>query len=175
MNKKLRLLVTEKCNRNCPGCCNKQYDINSLPVITSFFGYEEIMITGGEPLLFVDRVINLITAIKLMNDAFGIPVPKIYIYTALNRWQHLEDALTSADGITFTLHSQQDAYWLRKHITSWPYMYSQLRSVRLNVFEGIMLSNDIIQSGWKINYKTWQNECPIPSGEDFMRLPKLFE
>lgn len=173
MNKKLRLLVTKKCNRNCPGCCNKQYDIKNLPVATDFCSYEEIMITGGEPVLFLGQVDRLVRAIRLLNSVCGGSIPKIYIYTALTQLESIADALDLSDGITFTLHSQEDAIWLSGY--SHLLKSYQGRSVRLNVFEGIKLSEKIIQSGCQINYKTWQKECPIPEGEDFKRLPKLFE
>ena len=42
MKKKLRLLVTENCNRNCEGCCNKDWDLSSLEVCTSYKGYDEV-------------------------------------------------------------------------------------------------------------------------------------
>lgn len=50
MNKKLRLLVTAKCHNKCPMCCNNQFDIEKIPVVDRF-DYDEISITGGEPLL----------------------------------------------------------------------------------------------------------------------------
>lgn len=50
MNKKLRLLVTAKCHNKCPMCCNNQFDFEKIPVVDRL-DYEEISITGGEPLL----------------------------------------------------------------------------------------------------------------------------
>lgn len=50
MNKKLRLLVTAKCHNKCPMCCNKQFDFEKIPVVDRL-DYDEISITGGEPLL----------------------------------------------------------------------------------------------------------------------------
>ena len=50
MNKKLRLLVTAKCHNKCPMCCNNQFDFEKIPVVDRL-DYDEISITGGEPLL----------------------------------------------------------------------------------------------------------------------------
>lgn len=50
MNKKLRLLVTAKCHNKCPMCCNNQFSIEKIPVVDRL-DYDEISITGGEPLL----------------------------------------------------------------------------------------------------------------------------
>lgn len=45
--KKLRLLLHEECNRNCKGCCNKDWDLNALEIEDDFTDYDEILITGG--------------------------------------------------------------------------------------------------------------------------------
>lgn len=52
---KLRLLVTTKCPNKCPMCCNNSWDFSKLPVV-EHFNYKEIMITGGEPLLFPEKL-----------------------------------------------------------------------------------------------------------------------
>lgn len=75
-NKKLRLLLFEKCNRNCKGCCNKQWDLSKLPIENDFTGYKLIILTGGEPLLEPDLVKNVIRMIRNKTDA------KIILYTA---------------------------------------------------------------------------------------------
>lgn len=30
----MHLLITDKCDRDCKDCCNKQYDVKSIPVAT---------------------------------------------------------------------------------------------------------------------------------------------
>ena len=30
----MHLLITDKCDRDCKWCCNKQYDVNDIPVAT---------------------------------------------------------------------------------------------------------------------------------------------
>ncbi len=54
---KLRLLVTTKCPNKCPMCCNNSWDFSKLPVV-EHFNYKEIMITGGEPLLFPEKTVK---------------------------------------------------------------------------------------------------------------------
>lgn len=60
---KLRLLVTTKYPNKCPMCCNNSWDFSKLPVV-EHFNYKEIMITGGEPLLFPEKLANLAESIK---------------------------------------------------------------------------------------------------------------
>lgn len=66
-------------------CCNNQFDFDTLPVVDRW-DYDEIMITGGEPLSSVKKVrylINLITSIKLIQQAQGLPIAKFYVYQPL--------------------------------------------------------------------------------------------
>lgn len=50
-NKVLHIMVTRKCNKSCPLCCNKFYDIDNLPVVTDYMlkTADILCITGGEP------------------------------------------------------------------------------------------------------------------------------
>ena len=81
MNNKLRLLVTTKCHNKCPKCCNKGWDFNSLPVVDRW-NYEQIMITGGEPLLFPLATQAIIQSIRNIHLLQGTTT-KIYIYTSI--------------------------------------------------------------------------------------------
>ena len=65
-------------------CCNNQFDFDKLKRV-EHFDYDEIMITGGEPLLFPNRVAELARAIKT-TDSILYPqekAPKIYVYTSV--------------------------------------------------------------------------------------------
>ena len=84
MNKKLRLLVTAKCHNKCPMCCNNQFDIEKIPVVDRF-DYDEISITGGEPMLTresFEKVLRLVHSFCSVSKAIGMPMPKFYLYTA---------------------------------------------------------------------------------------------
>ena len=52
MKKTARVIITSKCDRKCPGCCNSKLDYTSLAKviggITTLKDYEEVVITGGE-------------------------------------------------------------------------------------------------------------------------------
>ena len=79
---KLRLLVTPYCNRDCDLCCNQNFDLDALPVITQadqFSKYTEISLTGGEPLLVYDKVRETILYIREYGNFKG----PINLYTAL--------------------------------------------------------------------------------------------
>jgi hypothetical protein len=164
---KLRLLVTEKCNRNCIGCCNKEWDLKSLPVCLSFEGYDEIILTGGEPIMY-GRLSSLINKIRKQNEK-----AKIFMYTQSNSPYMLLDVLQVIDGITFTVHDNDGLghFWaLEKVLFRFMSHYNlSLKSLRLNVFKGVDDFTPVLN--WKVKKDMeWIKNCPLPKDEIFMRL-----
>ena len=186
MNKKLRLLVTTKCHNKCPMCCNNQFDFDTLPVVDRW-DYDEIMITGGEPLSSTKKVrylINLITSIKLIQQAQGFPIAKFYVYTATHHGHLIEKILKHIDGIVYTPHNIAELNVLNVisyHLDGYPYLRDM--SMRLNIFPEI---GEIIEKGfsevqqrrvavmWDVKHIKWVKDCPIPEGEDFRRINILY-
>ena len=161
MNKTtLRLLLWEDCNRKCPGCCNKDWDLTKLPVCWDFSPYKEILLTGGEPMLYPAWVAEIIRHIRSQTNA------SIYMYTAETCYaEDLVSILYLLDGITVTLHSQWDVQ---------PFLYfaaivknMENKSRRVNVFEGVNLT---IPEDWEAKTDVrWIKNCPLPDNEVFMR------
>ena len=163
--KKLRLLLFEECNRNCPGCCNNDWGLQNLPIVMSYADYDQILLTGGEPLLHPETVKFVVKDIKKENSC------PIYLYTAkTNNIPDFIDVLNYVDGICITLHTQADvkpfkvlnAYLLHK--------YRYAKSLQLNVFRDIKLEN-FDPPRWKVKKDmVWIKNCPLPENEVFMRL-----
>lgn len=172
--KKLRLLITEKCNRNCDGCCNKDYELNKLEKFNNSsdtYMYDEIILTGGEPMLNYKLVYKHILYLKSIGY-----FEKIYMYTAkVDKHFELIGLLSMLDGITVTLHEQSDADKFSKFAndlyTIYDIKYLQSKSLRLNIFEGVNLN--YIQGHlmfWKIKQNIkWIKDCPLPKDEVFMK------
>ncbi|MBD3261732.1 MAG: hypothetical protein GF334_08725 [Candidatus Altiarchaeales archaeon] len=165
---KLRLLLLTRCNRDCEGCCNKQWDLAALPQVKTFIGYEQILLTGGEPLLDPMKVIRTCVAIR-QEAGYGFP---IYLYTAWSKdiVRYLQ-VINSVEGIVLTLHQRHDLdnfrrlqEWFRRH----PH-FAKMKSLRLNVFSEV--GEDIHDDQWKVkNNVEWIENCPLPTDEVFMRL-----
>lgn len=70
MKKTARVIITSKCDRKCLGCCNSKLDYTSLAKviggITALKDYEEVVITGGEPMI---NPAQLYTVIKKIGRA----------------------------------------------------------------------------------------------------------
>lgn len=166
----LRLLVTKNCDRNCKGCCNKDWDLDNLPIVKDY-NYDLIMITGGEPMLYFIKLIKLIKNIQENNNA------KIILYTAnLNVINISYILYRYLAGITLTLHRQKDIerFKLLNNVLLLDSEYKN-KSLRLNIFEGIELSKNIDLSLWEVkNNIKWIKNCPLPKNEEFKRLKNLF-
>lgn len=167
--RKLRLLVTAQCNRRCKGCCNNDWDVLNLPEMPLDKGiskYDEILLTGGEPMLFPALLIDLIAVIREYTQA------PIYLYTA--KVDDIEPALRvfkKVDGFTVTLHTKTD---LEKFniFQSYTNQYSAYKSLRLNVFKGIEAP---VAFMWEIKKNIrWIKNCPLPEGEEFRKLVPLW-
>lgn len=155
----------KECNRTCKGCCNKDWDLDALPKCTNYQGYDEIILTGGEPMLNPDLIIETIQDISIVD----VKVP-IYLYTAkCDNIADMEKVLRSINGITLTLHTRKDLIAF-KIFNDWILSYPFKRSFRLNVFNGISLDG-IDVSKWKVKSGIkWIKDCPLPTDEVFMRL-----
>ncbi len=161
--KKLRLILWKECGRHCDGCVNKQWDMNKLPVVRSFKGFNEIMLTGGEPLLYPNKVLSVISKIKQENSRAAI-----YLYTALTK--RVYGFLSNVDGIVLTIHEQKDVpsfitlnNFIKKN------KKSKHSSLRLNIFKDIDLG-DADLSLWKVKKNMiWLKDCPLPKDEVLMK------
>jgi len=190
--KKLRLLLTSKCHKSCAGCCNKDWELDELPVCRDYKGFSEIMITGGEPFLYWKVLPDIINEIQ---DPFDYPIP-LYIYTAkfeLDKIRYLYDNLRHdiyVKGFTLTLHDATDAanfyYELRRKKSQlidiiqdweerWDLSDTDIFSFRINVFKGV--DTRFISKSFPLFWKSfiikkdivWIKDCPLPTEEVFMR------
>ena len=102
MKKTARVIVTMVCNRNCPGCCNEAISkVASISDISILSDYEEVVITGGEPMINPHTLLRFIKALRKQNKR-----QKIYLYTACLTMDDHPTILKYLDGITVTVHAE---------------------------------------------------------------------
>jgi len=173
MKKKLRLLVTKDCQKSCEGCCNKDWDLDSLPIVDDFGKYNEILITGGEPLA---KSIRYKIEALLNYLWYWYPNTKLYLYTASPKYLYQFDHLFEITGYTLTIHDQSDVaqfYRLNSNFLFYKDSVKDL-SLRLNIFKGVELNPDVDLSLWKIKDNIeWIPNCPLPKDEVFMKMPNI--
>lgn len=164
---KLRLLLFEKCNRSCKGCCNNYYNLQKLPIETNFSQYKKVFLTGGEPMLDPYKVMEAVRKIRVQNPKCGI-----YLYTAMvTNINFVMNILHKIDGITLTLHDNSDTLPFKKlnHVL-WGCDLKK-KSMRLNIFKNIFIHPFDIPYFWKVKACIeWKEQCPLPAGEIFKRF-----
>ena len=120
--KTARVIFTFDCNRRCVGCCNESMSLMSeARVICStndLVGYDEVVITGGEPLLYPDALIDFIQNVRSAN-----PKAKIYLYTATmppHKPFFIPLLMSLLNGIQYTIHAEAIQTDITISITSKP-------------------------------------------------------
>jgi organic radical activating enzyme len=145
--------------------------LDNLPVV-NHYQFDEILITGGEPMLFPDKVVEICDRVRCNALTFHKKA-KIFVYTAnVNNWVAVQKVLEVVDGITVTLHEQLDVEDLVV-LDSVLSKYSE-KSLRLNIFKGITIPK--LKHKWKIkDNMIWMKNCPLPENETFKRISSLWE
>ena len=129
------------------------------------------MLTGGEPLLNPDNVINIIKYIRGVKSN-----QKIYLYTAKSDdWVEFIRVARELNGLTLTLHEPKD---YMSFVMLDRLMYEdpgawESKSFRLHVFAEVneFVESDSLCCDWQVrNNMEWIKHCPLPKGEVFKRL-----
>ncbi len=164
---RIRLIITEDCKQKCKGCCNKSYDMEKIPRVTieEIRKAEQIILTGGEPMLDPWSIIGIIRQIKQLT-----PAP-IVMYTAdtKNYPIMLFKIINILDGVTITLHSKND---IEPFISLANKMakFKHNKTLRLNVFSHVARAADLMIDykhlvNWSAKEVKWIKNCPLPKGE----------
>jgi len=187
--RKARVLVTQKCNRNCDGCCNKSNILDSMKVIKSIdelLPYDEIMITGGEPTLVRDKVITLFEQLKeryYMGNRL--------IYSATYDEDFYSKLIPIIDGLHFTLHYEATdkdvrdlrdlSLFLKDYLSRKTNVSENYKSFRVNIdkrlYERYDFSNIDFSPWGSVRKMEWIKDCPLPNQEEllYLDIEKLFK
>ena len=162
--KTLRLLLVDYCDRECEGCCNKDWDLDNLPYEYNFGQYQQVILTGGEPMLNPQLILEVVDQIKWQNE-----MTAVILYTAkVDDWKGILAMMNVLDGLTVTLHEQKDVVPFF-HLDYMMRLLYPSQSLRLNVFKGVKLT---MEAGgiWQIKDNIeWIKNCPLPKNEVFKR------
>jgi hypothetical protein len=172
---KARVIVTMKCQRHCKNCCNTgdvflEHEV--IDDIESLLSFDEIIITGGEPMLILNEVILFINELRVIHGYSG----KIYVYSALYndalRAEYL-DLFKYINGIHFTIHAEatdQEVMELKQLSEILP-RRSGL-TFRLSIDERLYDRYDfsnIDLSTWSVVRKMkWLVNCKLPADEKLL-------
>ena len=129
------IMVTSLCTRNCPYCCNKQYDLNDVPYITSeeIDQMKHIYITGGEPFSFSNPC-AIASMLKLRHGN----IESVIVYTnalELAFYISFGGKINWIDGVTVSIKDEADEFAFKNNIVQNEDIL-KLPSNRLYVFPG---------------------------------------
>lgn len=179
----IHLYVISECGKKCPMCCNKLYDIDTVPVVTvaELKSADTVCLTGGDPFLynelykFIDRLRGQYPNIK-----------NLYAYTsgyALYNYFYLYWMFFGKlDGVSIAPKDVNDWVSLKnilknKALNS---ILSHMKSNRLMIFDSQKANfeeflKNIDLSMFTILGRKWDKEFHTPENEIFRRLPILFD
>jgi len=165
----IHLLVTPLCNRHCKHCCNKQYDLNDIPVVTEeeLKNAHTICITGGEPFLFSDPY-----AIAYYYKHRYKNIKNVYVYTnALELSLYLkihkkEKLFKYIDGVNVSIKHQSDVVSFKEVILN-DERINKMNSNLLYVFDDLYKDN---VGNFKFIKRTWQPDFKPADDSIFRRI-----
>lgn len=162
--KVIHLMVTSLCKRDCPYCCNKQYDLNSIPYVTDeeLSRCHTLCITGGEPFAFA----NPSEIAKYYKEKYK-NIKNVYVYTnayELYNYMNIHNgSIYSIDGLNISIKDKRDLV-VFDHMLYTITASSKL-SNRLYVFNDLMPKNT---EGVNIIKREWQKEF-VPADDSIFR------
>ena len=160
----IHLMVTSLCDRDCPDCCNKQYDLNNIPYVTDeeLKNANTLCITGGEPFKFSNpNEIARYYRIKYPN------IKNVYVYTnaiELVKYILREKHLEYIDGVSVSIKNKVDAFAFKSYIAI-DKRITKLPSNRLYVFNNLF---DEEVDGFTVIQREWQKEF-VPANDSIFR------
>ena len=175
-NKKLRLLVTTKYPGSYYIHCDNNFNINKKIPVINRWNYEQIIITGGEPLLYPIKVHSLLLNIRNIAAMQGNN-PRIIICTTICD-KRLDTFLDAVDGIKLTLLSKDNIREFQETNNRFLNIvkagYSKKILMELNLPKDIQeyLPGIIDLSLWRV--KDIEENSIIQKKEDFKRIENLW-
>lgn len=170
--KKARVKVTNICGRKCDGCCNNDpiFRPTEITSLKQVLDYDEILITGGDPALYPQKMYNMLERLIKLYNYKG----KVYLYTSsVMSNSHLSDIIWLIDGFQHTVHYEANDFDIMElsRLSNFLVEYNSKRhSFRLAIDKRLYERYDfgnIDLSGWSIIRKlVWQEHCPLPKGEE---------
>lgn len=169
-----RVVTTWRCHRDCDLCCNKKLLVEPRPCsIADLTGYDQVLLTGGEPMLYPEQVVAVARELRLRTPP---KQQRIYLYSALAH-PAFPEVLKWIDGVHFTLHHPLMHFDLEGFKWFQGLLVSQAglgKSFRLYVDPRIDRSVKIVPNRWaRVEVKPWLDECPLPENEEFFELGGL--
>jgi organic radical activating enzyme len=167
-----RVVITDECNKDCDFCCMKDENIHDsfkvvAPMYVANAQYDTVMITGGEPMLCLDKVIMFSSLIKYRNEN-----TKIYVYTNGELLSRHDASTMKLAGVTGLTVGPKKMMGIDDR-DSLAFIHSCLMPIRI-LIQDILIGQRFIDwaGDQQIPYRTWTlgETCHERDDEDRYRL-----
>lgn len=161
------ILVTSLCDRDCKYCCNKQYDLNSIPYITDeeLRRMKRIYLTGGEPFKYANPC-----AIATMLKSKYKNIESVIVYANafdLAKYLNYEVSIYSIDGVTVSVKTEEDRQAFERVVVN-TISLMKLPSNRLYLFPGF--EDTFTTPLFPAMRRDWQKEFVAAPNSIFRKL-----
>lgn len=107
-SKRIHLMVTNLCSRNCPSCCNKCYSLQDIPLVTEdeLKHCETLFLTGGEPFEFCN-----VNALAYYYKSHYSNIENVIVYSnVIEFYAYLMNGgkVHHIDGLSVSIKNEQD-------------------------------------------------------------------
>ena len=165
----IHLMITDKCDRKCRDCCNNQYSLSDIPIITNeeLSEAKHIYLTGGEPFAYGDP-----SGIATMLKNTYSNIEKIIVYTnafELDMYLNNNGKLDGIDGLTISIKTTSDAAAFKKLIKN-PEVVN-LESNWVYVFDGF--EDMECPEGFHKAKREWQKNFVAAPNSIFRRVARF--
>ena len=164
-----RVITTWDCHRDCDLCCNKNLPVEPRPcTLADLADYDQVLLTGGEPMLYPERLFEIIHGIRKWDLE-----QEIYLYTVMYK-PSLEGLVPLLDGIQYSLHHPVTPMEIL-NFTDFQFLIGKYRDTektfRLYVDNRITEPVLIEPHNWlRVGFTPWREPCPLPEGEELFVL-----
>lgn len=168
----MHLLITDKCDRDCTYCCNKQYEVKSIPVASKeeFESVDTVCLTGGEPFKYAEPwVVASWLKSKYPN------IKNVYVYTnaaPLFKWLEKNKSngigyigFSWLDGLSVSIKTVDDLNAFQ--LLALHPLIKQLKSNYLYVMNGLY---PLYTGNFRVIKREWQEEFKPAKNTIFRRL-----
>jgi hypothetical protein len=164
--------MTWDCPRDCDFCVNKNLPVEpKLCRVEDLAGYDQVLLTGGEPMLYPIRVLDTVRRLRRQTPT---EAQKIFLYTAFFT-PALSGLIEFVDGVHCALHHPLSSADLRGF-----YGFQRLigiryaglgKTFRLYIEPRIRCAVEIVPCRWeRVEVKPWLKDCPMPPDEELFEL-----
>jgi len=177
MGKVTAVVVTKKCNKRCRGCITKTLINMETVTFDDLMGFENIMITGGEPMLMSDRCVELVHRLRLKGFT-GMITLSFSDASKVGRYWAADMLIDEVDGIFFTLHYNSNKEKLKSDLKNLrkldKYLSSKDRKRKSDVLYIDKRAYDAeykktLRGGWSlIEPQEWIRNAEVDNPEDYV-------